>query len=239
MASRSADYFVRKTLAQNWTAEQINRTILKIENSLYRDICAVAFLSNSRAVEVCTLRWCDISAQKDPNGRAVYYFAIHQEKRKDNYIKTVPIAPHAEHEFAPLIKLLEARLYPLFSKVADKDEWVFGDPQVNRVRGRLKKDGVYASRTNCKLARNLKEYLRHNHNLNIHMFRHARTSYLAHVRKVDFLSLVAWGGWKDFETPFNYLRDKRADELLPSDQSTLKEDLLQLSLLARRIAKRT
>ena len=239
MASRSADYFVRKTLAQNWAAEQINYTILKIENSLYRDICVAAFLSNSRAVEVCTLKWSDISVQKDLNGRPVYYFSIHQEKRKDNYIKTVPIAPRAEREFAPLIKLLEARLYPLFSKAVDRDGWVFGDPQVTYVRGRLKKNGVYALRTNCKLARNLKEYLRHNYNLNVHMFRHARTSYLAHVRKVDFLSLVAWGGWKDFETPFNYLRNKRADELLPSDQPTLKEDMLQLSLLVKRIAQRT
>ncbi len=207
--SRRPDFIQRRHEARTWNAEEINSRIQSIPNLKYRTILALVFLTDSRISEICLLKYSDVYRWVF-NGEDGLVFNIKVEKRKDNFIKQIPILRSKEQEFLPLLNLVDRWLR---SHKPLSDGYLFGNPEIV-IRKRYKSADGYWRKGNIDNKLRKKVYnLMIKKGLNPHQFRHARSSYLVRYRNIGIFLLKAMGGWKKIQQPLSYIEDLGVEEL--------------------------
>lgn len=226
---RIADYEVRKRFAQSLPADEIVFRIMSIPNQKYRVIIAIAYLTSSRISEICCLKKEDISEIKLLNQQA-YVVQIKVSKRGDKHIKSMPILPR-ELEFTLLYE--EIRNWMLKHRYLRQDSYLFGDPLIFEYKRKLRtKNGpvkIIPAFDN-QLRKRISRYLQiHNIDINPHLFRGARLSFLVHKRKIKNPILIQYAaGWKDerMRAATRYIREPTAEEMAEAIMPQQKQETL-------------
>ncbi len=214
-AVRIQDYNIRKKFAQSLPAEEILYRIMAIPHQKYRVIIAMAYLTSSRISEICTLKKEDVQQVRLLNQDA-YIIQIKVRKRSDNFIKAMPVLP-----LEPEFNLLFSEIHNWMNKhkYLQQNSYLFGDPQIYTYMRPLRMKGGNVKRipaVDNMLRKRVTRYLCDHSDLNPHLFRGARLSFLVHKRKVRNPILIQYAaGWKDerMRAATRYIREPTAEEM--------------------------